>query len=123
MRFVGEAGLDTGGLRKELWRLIKQEIADQFFVGTLYNKTFKSSISALQVGTCTCSPALGRVMEKFLCEVLVPLLFTFTIVSRASRDVHVVLSLVQHNYISRSDSNGASSSCETSYLVFTFYSQ
>ena len=47
--FVGEAGEDTGGLRREFWRLFIHAATQEYFIGTDCLKTFQQNIPALEV--------------------------------------------------------------------------
>ena len=49
MIFIGEEGEDTGGLRREFWRLFASEAAQQYCIGDTM-KTFQQNVPALQVG-------------------------------------------------------------------------
>ena len=46
--FVGEEGEDTGGLRREFWRLFALQAVDQYCIGDAH-KTFLQNVPALQV--------------------------------------------------------------------------
>ena len=46
---MGESGVDTGGLRRELWRLLRHSIVEEYCIGSDNNKTFKHSFVALRV--------------------------------------------------------------------------
>ena len=47
--FIGEEGVDTGGLRQEFWRLFCAEIAEKYCIGDSFVKTFVQNVPALQV--------------------------------------------------------------------------
>ena len=47
--FVSESGEDTGGLRREFFRLLCHGITENYFIGTDYIKTFQQNVPALQV--------------------------------------------------------------------------
>ena len=46
---MGEASKDTGGLRREFWRLFVNAAAKEYFIGTDNLKTFQQNVPALQV--------------------------------------------------------------------------
>ena len=46
---MGESGVDTGGLERELWRLLRHSIVEEYCIGSDNNKTFKRSFVALRV--------------------------------------------------------------------------
>ncbi|XP_019857667.1 PREDICTED: G2/M phase-specific E3 ubiquitin-protein ligase-like [Amphimedon queenslandica] len=46
--FVGEAGEDIGGLRREFWRLFVSSAAQEYFIGEASCKTFQPNVQALQ---------------------------------------------------------------------------
>ena len=47
--FVGEKGEDTGGLRREFWRLFGLGVTKEYCVGDSSCMTFRQNVSALQV--------------------------------------------------------------------------
>lgn len=49
MILVGEAGEDTGGLRREFWRIFVHAAATKYFIGSNDIMTFQQNILALQV--------------------------------------------------------------------------
>ena len=49
MKFVGEAGVDTGGPSREFWNLLSKEIACEYCRGQPGKLVFERNTQALQV--------------------------------------------------------------------------
>ena len=49
MKFVGEAGVDTGGSSREFWNLLSKEIAGEYCRGQPRILVFERNTQALQV--------------------------------------------------------------------------
>ena len=49
MKFLGEAGHDGGGLRREFFRLLAHDIKSSFFIGRDNSFVLRHDIIALQV--------------------------------------------------------------------------
>ena len=47
--FIGEEGEDTGGLKREFWRLLVSSAAEKYFIGNNNLKTFQQNVLAFQV--------------------------------------------------------------------------
>ena len=47
--FVGEWAVDTGGVRREFFRLVALEAKEKFFIGRSFKKSFFCDILAIQV--------------------------------------------------------------------------
>ena len=48
VHFVGESGVDTGGLSRELWRLVVVDIVQQYCIGEPGFSLFVKNVPALQ---------------------------------------------------------------------------
>ena len=46
---MDESGEDTGGLRRELWRLLKNAVAEEYCHGGEHQLMFMQNVPALQV--------------------------------------------------------------------------
>ena len=55
VRFVGEPGVDTGGLSREFWFLLTKGIADHFCTGNHGNLVLQRNTQALQVIANMCT--------------------------------------------------------------------
>ena len=49
MRFVGEGAVDSGGPRREFFRLFAEDSKGHFFFGSTSTKFFFADVSAVQV--------------------------------------------------------------------------
>ena len=49
VHFVGESGVDTGGLSREFWRLVVVDIVQQYCIGEPGFSLFVKNVPALQV--------------------------------------------------------------------------
>ena len=52
--FVGEGAVDSGGPRREFFRLLASEASNTLFIGNVTAKFFVMNAQALQVSTLTC---------------------------------------------------------------------
>lgn len=54
MHFVGEQGIDTGGLSREFWRLLCDNIVKDYCIGESGKCIFVRNVPALQVREKLC---------------------------------------------------------------------